>query len=204
MQPYVCVGLSVVRCPRTSYGFLDHGDRESTVKQRSTEPDDSKPGRWGHRWGPRRLSRRMTAAIAIGLALLALTMSLVRPSPTEVEAAGVPPGLQPGVQRWMKERERPQIELNDALVPVVKKQIRTGTPTVRCRRLINAVRALRVRPAAPDVAVDQLTRVGLPKFEAAATACMARDIPTAERLVAEGLAERTAVQETLDETLEGE
>lgn len=34
MQAYVCVGLSVVRCPRTSYGFLDHGqgvDREAKI-----------------------------------------------------------------------------------------------------------------------------------------------------------------------------
>jgi hypothetical protein len=58
--------------------------------------------------------------------------------------------------------------------------------------------------AAPHAEVDTLERAGLAKFGQAAAACLAGDRATAHRLVTEGLAERAAAQEPLDELLDGE
>lgn len=119
--------------------------------------------------------------------------------------AQVPPGLRPNVQKWMKDRERYQIELNNALVLVVQKKL--GTPSAAqavCARLSKGARAMAGRGKAPDLTVDTLAGAGLAKFVQAAAACSAGDLGAAEKLVAEGLAERTAATEPLDETLEGE
>jgi hypothetical protein len=73
-----------------------------------------------------------------------------------------------------------------------------------CRRLAVVAGVLTRVSAAPNAEVNQLSRAGLVKFQQGAAACLAGDLASAERLVAQGLAERAAVQETLDETLDGD
>jgi len=109
------------------------------------------------------------------------------------------------VQRWFKARENAQIELNNALVPVVQKKIGSAGPTsASCRRLNAAVQALNAQGRAPVARIDELARAGLDKIEQAATACLAGDAAGAQRLASEGLAERADASLPLDEALEGE
>jgi hypothetical protein len=67
-----------------------------------------------------------------------------------------------------------------------------------------AVLALKAQEPAPVAKIDDLARAGLDKIEQAATACLAGDAAGAERLAAEGLAERADAQLPLEEVLEGE
>jgi hypothetical protein len=140
------------------------------------------------------------------LAALLLAGAFAYP-PAAAQAPGVPPGLQPPVQGWLKEREKDLIELNDALVPLVQKRL--GDPaTARdaCTRLARVTRALSARGPVPGPRpeIDATARAGLEKFGQAAAACLAGDVPTAERLVGEGLVERITAQDRLDALLEGE
>ncbi|MCW2810373.1 MAG: hypothetical protein JWP61_831 [Friedmanniella sp.] len=161
---------------------------------------------------PDRSTRRMrrwvvlaVMTLAVGLASAAVAAAPFSSSPPAVEAAVPPPGVQPAVQKWLKAREESQIELNNALVPFVQKTVgKPDAAPAACHRLAKATRVLLSMAAAPHPKVDELTRAGLAKFERGATACAAGDLATAEGLVAEGLAERTAAQEPLDETLDGD
>jgi hypothetical protein len=127
------------------------------------------------------------------------------PSQPPAEAAGPPPGNRADVQKWFKAREKAQIELNDALVPVVQNTIGSGDPSsAPCRRLNAAVLVLKVQGPAPVARIDELARAGLDKIAQAATACLAGDVAGAQRLAAEGLAERADASLPLDEALEGE
>ena len=119
----------------------------------------------------------------------------------------MPPGLQPPVQSWLKDREGDLIELNNALVPLVQKQLKDpAAAQAACSRLARVTRTLSARSAVPSARpeIDAAARAGLATFERAAAACLAGDVPAAERLVGEGLAERTAAQDRLDALLDGE
>ena len=145
--------------------------------------------------------RRIAAAVVVALALaLAGVVVANKPGDAPAQPPPVPPGLQPGVQKWLKDREPLQIELNNALVPVVQNNLGDAT----CRRLRNAAHRMSALSKAPHARVDTLARAGLAKFEQGATTCLAGNLAEGERLVREGLAERTAATEPLDETLEGE
>jgi hypothetical protein len=149
-------------------------------------------------------ARLLVIALVLGLGGAAVAGVPFQPPP-EVEAAAPPPGVQPEVQKWFKLREKSQIELNDALLPVVQKGIeKPGAAPAACRRLATVTKVMLKGAAAPHPKVDQLSRAGLAKFDQGAAACLAGDLATAERLVAEGLAERTAAQEPLDEVLDGD
>jgi len=160
----------------------------------------------GHRRRRSRL-RRASVALAVGLVATGIVVApnaFDAPAVAQTEAAA-PPGLQAPVQRWLKDRERLEIELNNALVPFVQQQIAdTARAPGICRRLVLASRALIRMGAAPHAQVDQLARAGVAKFEQGAVACLAGDRASAQRLVTEGLAERSTAQEPLDELLEGE
>ena len=179
------------------------------MKQRRTsEPADPKGGRSRPAARLRRTAWILTAVVAVGIGAVALAAA---PSGAPVEAQPPaqaqenPPGVQPPVQKWMKDRDDPQIELNNSLVAIVQQKIaKPRDAQVACRRLDRATRALSETDAAPDPQVDLLMRAGLAKFEQGAAACLAGDIATAERLVAEGLAERAAADEPLIDVLEGE
>ena len=159
----------------------------------------------------RRRPVRTAAYIAVliaAVALLAVMISMTTgptPSQPPAEAAGPPPGNRADVQRWFKAREKAQIELNDALVPIVQKTIgNAGPSSAPCRRVNAAVIALKAQDRAPVARIDELARAGLDKIEQAATACLAGDVAGAQRLAAEGLAERADASLPLDEALEGE
>jgi uncharacterized protein YoxC len=146
----------------------------------------------------------MIAAIAVLAVMINVTTGST-PSQPPAEAAPPPPGNRADVQRWFKAREKAQIELNNALVPVVQKKIGSGGPTsASCRRLNAAVLALNAQGRAPVARIDELARAGLDKIEQAATACLDGDVAGAERLAAEGLAQRADAQLPLEEVLEGE
>jgi hypothetical protein len=146
----------------------------------------------------------LTGVIALLVVIMNLTTGPTRSQPP-AEAAPPPPGNRADVQRWFKAREKAQIELNNALVPVVQKKIGSGGPTsASCRRLNAAVLALKAHGPAPVARIDELARAGLDKIEQAVTACLAGDVAGAERLAAEGLAERADAQLPLEEVLEGE
>jgi uncharacterized protein YoxC len=154
---------------------------------------------------------RSAGYIAVLIAAIALLVVMINmrtgesPSQPPAEAAGPPPGNRADVQRWFRAREKAQIELNDALVPVVQKKLGSAGPTsAACRRLDAAVLALKAQNRAPDARIDELARAGLDKIEQAATACLAGDVAGAQRLAAEGLAERADAQLPLEEALEGE
>jgi hypothetical protein len=148
------------------------------------------------------------AGLIVAIALLAVVINLtIGPTPSQppAEAAAPVPGNRADVQKWFKAREKAQIELNNALVPVVQKKIGSGGPnSAPCRRLSAAIRALNAQGAAPVARIDELARAGLDKIEQAATACLAGDVAGAERLASEGLAERADAQLPLEEVLEGE
>jgi len=167
-------------------------------------PTDQRRTRWP------RLARSacyvvvLIAAIALSAVLINVTTG-ASPSQPPAEAAGPPPGNRADVQRWVKARERAQIALNNALVPVVQKTIDSAGPTsAQCRRLNAAVLALKAQDRAPVARIDELARAGLDKIEQAAKACLAGDVAGAQRLAGEGLAERADASLPLDEALEGE
>jgi hypothetical protein len=168
-------------------------------------PKDQPRTRWSRR--PGRSVLYISVLIA-AIALLGVMITVTTggsPSEPSAEAAGAPPGNRADVQKWFKAREKAQIELNDALVPVVQNNIGSAGPTsAPCRRLDAAVKALEAQGRAPVAEIDELARAGLDKIEKAATACLAGDIAQAQRLAAEGLAERADASLPLDEALEGE
>ena len=161
------------------------------------------------RW-PRRPARSVfivsvliAAIAALGIVITVATGGSA--SEPSAEAAGAPPGNRADVQKWFKAREKAQLELNDALVPVVQNRIGNAGPTsAPCRRLDAAVKALRAQDRAPVANIDELARAGLDKIEQAANACLAGDLAGSRRLAMEGLAERADASLPLDEALEGE
>ena len=159
--------------------------------------------RWGRRAGP------LVGALLAVVLLSALVLGEVFGGTSEAQAQqrAVPPGLQPPVQSWLKDREGDLIELNNALVPLVQKQLKDpAAARPACSRLARVTRSLSARSAVPGPRPEIYTtaRAGLATFERAAAACLAGDFPAAERLVSEGLAERTAAQDRLDALLDGE
>jgi hypothetical protein len=160
------------------------------------------------RWPRRARTASYVAVLIAAIALLVVmidTTSGPTPSQPAAEAAAPPPGNRGDVQKWFKAREKAQIELNNALVPVVQKKIgSTGRSSAPCRRLNAAVIALKAQGPAPVARIDELARAGLDKIEQAATACLAGDAAGAQRLALEGLAERADASLPLDEALEGE
>ena len=167
------------------------------------EERPSRATRWGRRPGP------LVGAVLAAVALAALVLVGVFGGTPEAAALQreVPPGLQPPVQGWLKDREGDLIELNNALVPLVQKQLKDPTAAqAACSRLARVTRTLAARSAGPSARpeIDAAARAGLAKFGQAAAACLAGDVPAAERLVGEGLVERTTAQDRLDALLDGE
>jgi hypothetical protein len=146
----------------------------------------------------------LIAAIALLAVIINMTTGPA-PSQPPAEAAAPPAGNRADVQKWFKTREKAQIELNNALVPVVQDKLGSvGRTSAQCRRLNAAVLALKAQGRAPVAEIDELARAGLDKIEQAATACLAGDAAAAQRLAAQGLAERAEASLPLDEALEGE
>src|SRR5215217_6536667 len=195
--------MRVVRCSRSgARSDAPHADDirdpKGTARVRKAKTGKaSLPIRGRLRWHPGR--RRVAAALVVAL----LVADNPGESPAQADSpaqAPPPPGLEPDVQNWLKDREPLQIELNNALVAFVQNKLGNAA----CRRLTNAADRMSALSRAPHARVDELARAGLAKFEQGAAACLAGNLAEGERLVREGLAERTAATEPLDETLDGE
>ena len=90
--------------------------------------------------------------------------------------------------------------------PTVSRAL-SGHPSVSAQtraRVLAAAKTMSGQAKAPNAQVDVLARAGLAKIEQGAAACVTGDAGGGKRLIAEGLAERTAATEPFDETLEGE
>lgn len=172
--------------------------------------EPASPGR------PRRPSRgavrlkRVAPAVAAAIAALLLGVLPASGAPAAPPVpgaanAGPAPGIDPAVQRWFKNRDQLKIELNNALLPAQKLPRPAAAARPVCTRLLKAAGALSAYGRLPSTTpLDTLVRTGLDSFVKAATTCLAGDLPTAEQLVARGLAERAAVSEQIDETLDGD
>jgi hypothetical protein len=143
-------------------------------------------------------------AAAVLLGVLPAAGASAVPEASAVGQSGPAPGIEPAVQRWFKNREGLQIELNNALLAAQKLPRPAAAARPVCTRLLRAATTLSAYGRLPSTPLDALVRTGLDTFVKAATTCLAGDLPTAERLVAQGLAERTAVSEKIDETLDGD
>lgn len=153
---------------------------------------------------PRRLATLFVTIILLCAAAFAMT-SLRRPAEPAADAARVAPGMQADMAHWFRGRDRALVELNNTLVVVVQKKLdNPGAGSPECRRLDAAIKALNARGPAPDAEVDALARAGEDKLTQAAAACLAGDLATTQRLVAEAMADRAAASLPLEETLEGE
>jgi hypothetical protein len=165
---------------------------------------------------PRRLSAKSVARLrwAVPVCVVAIAAVLVGVLPASGDPAAPPipgtaqavpaPGIDPAVQRWFKNREGLQIELNNALLGAQKLPRPAAAARPVCTRLLRASAALSAYSRLPAASLDTLVRAGLDSFVKAATTCLAGDLATAEQLVARGLAERAAVSEQIDETLDGD
>jgi hypothetical protein len=152
-----------------------------------------------------RLWYRLVLVSVLASALVVLGLVVTRGGNAPAEADPPDPGVQPAVQKWFKDREGEQVELNNALVPFALKQLTTAAAAkAPCERLRKVSHAMVVRGRAPQAEVDLLARAGLVKFEQGSQACLAGDMTAAKRLVGDGLAERAAAAEPLDETLDGD
>lgn len=143
--------------------------------------------------------------VSVGAARDDPTGSTVQAGVSAIVPDPIPPGIQAPVQAWIKARDRKVVDLNNALVPVVLADNRSGhSEKAACARVLAAARAMAGPAKAPNARVDTLARAGLRKIEQGAANCVAGDPVGGKQLITQGLAERTAATESLDETLEGE
>lgn len=119
-------------------------------------------------------------------------------------AKPVPPGEDPRVQQWFKNREAAQIELNNALEAARDLTATSGDARAICARLANVSTRLQASERAPDSKVDEFANAGIAEFVNAGRACLAGDFDTMRRHIGEGTAQRAAAQHHLDEVLMGE
>jgi hypothetical protein len=168
---------------------------------------EERPSHASTRWR-RRAGLLLGAVLAVVIVAAPVAAGVFGGAPeAAAQQRAVPPGLQPPVQGWLKDREGDLIELNNALVPLVQKQLKDPTAArAACSRLARVAGKLTARSAVPGPRpeIDTAARAGLAKFGQAAAVCLAGDVPTAERLVGEGLVERTTAQDRLDALLDGE
>jgi hypothetical protein len=164
------------------------------------------------RWRSPSVVARLRWVVPVCVVAVAAVLVGVLPASGAPAAAPVPgtaqavpaPGIDPAVQRWFKNREGLQIELNNALLAAQKLPRPAAAARPVCTRLLKVATALSAYGRLPAAPLDTLVRTGLDSFVKAATTCLAGDLATAEQLVARGLAERAAVSEKIDETLDGD
>lgn len=174
----------------------------ATPAQRWVQPQVRQPT--GRRW---RRTLLITVAVASAVAVVA-------GQSVAAASAGAVPAVQgdpvqtvpdaPGLQRWLKQREALQIELNNAIVAVLKLDPAVRKPgQAPCVRLAKATAALNAVNIAPSTDVESLGRVGLNRFTDGARTCLTGDIPHAITTVQAGLDERAAATDALDHALTG-
>ncbi|MEO6086631.1 MAG: hypothetical protein ABIQ18_26310 [Umezawaea sp.] len=161
-----------------------------------------------------RRPRSRRAAMAASVALLALSVGMtVASATTSAPPSGsghshagtpTPPGEDPNVQQWFKNRESMVIELNNALQAARGLTTKSGPTTAACVRLSSATWPFRFNARSPEAKLDAFASAGRTQFTEAAGACLAGDFTTMRRLIDEGAALRADAQAHLDEMLHGE
>lgn len=152
-------------------------------------------------WLP--LALALAILVAVGWALIRVTEPPAQAAPAAPAAPAAtkkPPITDPAVQRWLWRRDKAQVELNDALVPLEAGKATTAD----CRRLDKAVKTFAQLGRAPHAEVDALIHVGQDKFAEAATVCLAGQSTAAYTLARQGLQERSVAYNKLDDVLEGD
>ncbi|MGW4215011.1 hypothetical protein ACWEIJ_44035 [Lentzea sp. NPDC004789] len=137
------------------------------------------------------------AAMCCGSAASALPQA---PAPTAAQQH-VSPGENPLVQRWFKNREKRQIELNDALQAA---RNLTAPSRAVCARLTVATWQIGFGSRVPEVKLQAPVDAGLSEFVRAAQACVAGDLATMRQRMDEGAALRSAALDHIDEILDNE
>ena len=144
-------------------------------------------------------------AVAVAAVLVGVLPAVGAPAASPLQPAQqAAPGVDPQVQRWFTGRDAMQIELNNALQPAQKLPRPASAARPVCTRLLKAATLLSAYGRIPSAPLDVQVRAGLDTFVKAATTCLAGDLATAEQLVAQGLGERAAVSEQIDELLDGD
>lgn len=174
------------------------------------QPPESRRGSTLQSWAARRTVLAVVAVL--GLVVLAVLFVVVTPPGAAVAPPGAAPaalgasapGVQPPVQKWFKDREALQIELNNALVLAQKLPRQAGAAAPICARVAKVARAMAVLAKVPAAGLDAPVRAGIDKFELGAAACLKGDLPQAEQLMAAGLADRAAAQDQIDAILDGD
>jgi hypothetical protein len=176
-------------------------------EQKMTEP--ALPDRRRDTLRIRRVLTRRVAPV-VGVVLLGVLLAIGAPPAADAGPAPIPaqvppvPGTDPAVQKWFKDREGLQIELNNALVQTQKLPRPASAARPACTRLLKAAGLLNALSRVPAGALEAPVRAGLDQFVRGATTCLAGDLGGAEQLIAQGLAARTAVSEQIDEILDGD
>jgi hypothetical protein len=143
----------------------------------------------------------MAVLVAVGWALVRSVDREAEAAPTAPAAAAAkPPITDPQLQHWLWRRDKAQVELNDALVPLEAGQ----ATAANCRRLDKAVKTFAQLGRAPNAEVDALIHVGQDKFQEAAAVCLTGDKTAAYTLAKQGLDERGVAYNRLDDVLEGD
>ena len=149
---------------------------------------------------------RWIAPLAGGLAVVVLGVLPAAAAPTGLAPSQAPaqPGTERSVQQWFGARERPLIELNDALVPALTLTTQGSATRAICTRLARAAAGYAALNPVPNARLAVPVAAGTAKFVEGAAVCLRGDLARAQQLIVEGLAERTAAQDQIDGILEGE
>jgi hypothetical protein len=148
--------------------------------------------------------RRRVWLVTFGLlvALSGIWMASGAQPPPDPEPAT--PGSDAHVQKWFKDREALQVELNDALFAVQELTGPSPQLTSACARLDRVTQWLLLTPSSPHQPLDAPVGAGITQFSSAALACLRGDFPTMRQQIDDGATQRGNAVNAIDEILDGE
>ncbi|MDT7726023.1 MAG: hypothetical protein QOI21_2599 [Actinomycetota bacterium] len=147
----------------------------------------------------------LTASI-VTVAILVALGGIWMPSDAQSPPAPTPPaspGTDHRVQKWFKDREALQIELNNALFVVQQLTGPSRDATSACTRLDRVTQRLLQNPRSPHPPLDAPVDAGITQFSQAAQACLRGDFPTMRQRNNDGVTQRANAQDAIDEILDG-
>jgi hypothetical protein len=113
------------------------------------------------------------------------------------------PGTDAHVQKWFKDQEALQIELNNALFAVQELTGPSPQSTRACTRLDRVTQWLLLKPTSPHQPLDAPVDAGITQFSSAALACLRGDFPTMRQQIDDGATQRANAQDAIEEILDG-
>jgi hypothetical protein len=143
----------------------------------------------------------VTFALMVALGGIWMT-SGAQPPPDPTEPAT--PGSDAHVQKWFKDREALQVELNDALFAVQELTGPSPQLTSACARLDRVTQWLLLTPSSPHQPLDAPVGAGITQFSSAALACLRGDFPIMRQQIDDGATQRGNAVDAIDEILDGE